>query len=192
MPIFDDDATERIRNVVRRIEADYADNTPADSQNFGDQPLQWVKLTSDINSTTHLASGNPGRWTAAGNGFLAPDTNTTRIIRDTTNASTATNSNWVLCRPIGSDNGTVWEMLLTGAGSPGLGIGVLTSPLSQGSSANFAPWTCSNGSFSAIGGSDQKVYDWLLKVGAAALNSNSRFVYLTIGDTKVLTEAECP
>lgn len=84
---------------------------------------------------------------------------------------------------------------LCGVIMPGVtvqGIGKLTASLSQGGHATFEPWTVSGGTFSDTGNADETVYDWLMKAGATALASGKKIVYVKIGDTNVLTEAECP
>ena len=191
MPSFNDDAVERIRQVVRYVEANVADNVGTHHLNSDDDPLVWMKLTTAINTTTGVANANPGVWSSAGNGSLSADTNTNRQIRDTTNGCKATNGSWVICRPIGSDNGTVWEPLASLV-SAAIFIGKLSSVLNQGSSANCTPWSCSNGSFAATGNADVEVYDWLMKASSAGSNSGKKITYTTIGDTLVVTEVECP
>ena len=73
---------------------------------------------------------------------------------------------------------------------PAICIGKLDGPLAQGSSAKVSKWTCAGGSFSDTG-DNVTAYDWLMKSGATAIVSGKKVVYVMIGDTIVILEAEC-
>jgi hypothetical protein len=75
--------------------------------------------------------------------------------------------------------------------SAGICIGKLDGSLSQGSYATVSKWTCAGGSFSDTG-DNVTAYDWLMKSGATAIASGKKVVYVMIGDTMVILEAECP
>lgn len=114
MPRFDQNACDRIAEVVRRFEATYDDLGGPGGPNPGADNLRWYQLTEDLDSETHEAAANPGRWTASGDGgkgSLAADTSITRTVRDTLGDKTADAGDWLLCRPLGSANGMVWEIV---------------------------------------------------------------------------------
>ena len=92
---------------------------PVQLQQFADvKPYalpMWYQLTEDLGHTiAHEASANPGQWDASGNsgaGSLSVDTSTTLTVTDTLGTRTGGNGCWARCRPVGADNGTVWEIV---------------------------------------------------------------------------------
>jgi hypothetical protein len=80
---------------------------------LGSNDLAWYKLTENIGDTVAGdASANPGVWDMTGWGSLTADTGTTITVTDTLGTRTGQgNGKWALCRPVGSENGTVLEVL---------------------------------------------------------------------------------
>ena len=152
MPKFSQASCDRISRVVQRFEADFADNTGPDGGHVGvSQPwLQWYELTTAFDPTTHEADAHPVRWLApanSGNGEYTADTSVTRTVRDTTQQSGAGVGDWVLCRPIGSTNGTVWEVVGLPAGRKRVKLDALWTATSEtDGSATASVWSWDSGS----------------------------------------------
>ena len=156
------------------------------------KPEFWFKLTEDLGDTTaHQASANIGVWSTSGDGSLSADTGHEHTVTDTLGTRTGGSGKWVLCRPIGSANGTVWEIVGWEQAEDDSILGKLSGTLSQGGSASMAVWAW-NGSAFAATGDTVAVYDWLMKVGVAAIASGKKIASKKMGGIYVVWEAECP
>ncbi len=115
MPEFDSKSCDRIAATVLRVEGHFTDESSPGGHPFdGGAQLEWFQLTSGFSGSPREADANPGKWSASadsGKGELTADTEVTRKVRDTTGGSAAGTGQWVLCRAIGSVNGTVWEVV---------------------------------------------------------------------------------
>ena len=120
MPSFDAQSRKRISAVVRHVEAQGLDVTGQDAKFRGGSPLVWFLLTEDFDADdNNRAKANPGMWTAtanSGDGALEAEPVAWYYVRDTTGQSGAGEGDWVMCRAIGSENGTVWEVVTCGLG----------------------------------------------------------------------------
>jgi hypothetical protein len=106
---FTDSAARAIVDTVGRIRAQ-TNNQPAPFPGAqGEQPFRWFKLTADL-AANGSADAHPMNWSAADGGYTA-DTSTTRTVTDTLGLFSGSTDDLVLCRPIGSSDGTVWEVV---------------------------------------------------------------------------------
>ncbi len=115
---FDDQSTKRISAVVRAVEATGISNIPAIQKHPAEGEFLWFVLVEDFDSNKE-ANAEPRNWTASANsgaGEYQPDPAVRYIVRDTTGQSGASEGSWVLCRPVGSENGTVWEPVVVTTG----------------------------------------------------------------------------
>ena len=114
MPAFNPKAVERIRNVVKYVEGNVPGLTKQAPRQVESLPWNWWVLTEDLDSDTHEAAANPLEWYVSrndGDGEYSQDISTFKV-RDTLENSGAVAGDIVLCRPIGSENGTVLEIVL--------------------------------------------------------------------------------
>ena len=121
MPPFDNKSNQRISKSVQWTESQQ-DNTRPGAQKYpANIPLVWFLLIEDFDEDRE-ALGAPGNWSAsadnvgdgtgtpvAGGGFLTADPVARYVLRDTTGHIGASEGSWVCCRPLGTDNGNVWE-----------------------------------------------------------------------------------
>lgn len=118
MPDFSGRDKQRIVNTVQSVERMVADNSGRGPMHYLEQGLSWYRLTEEFDPDTHEAVANPGKWLPDDNdndGQLTAEI-TTCTVRDTTEQCGAGEGDWVLCRPIGSRNGTVLEIVSAGKG----------------------------------------------------------------------------
>lgn len=118
MPGFTLKSAERIAHVVRKAEAEGIDLRTLAARDRGQPGWQWFLLTDDFDAD-RLAPAKYGRWAASendGDGELSADPIAWTYVRDTTGQSNASEGSWVMCRPIGSENGTVWEIVTSTQG----------------------------------------------------------------------------
>ena len=111
MPVFDNQSTKRIAAVVQAVEATGIDNLPPIQKDRTGSDLVWFLLIEDFDDDDN-AQGSPGNWAASGDsgdGELTADLVARYTVRDTTGSCGATEGSWVCCRPLGTDNGSVWE-----------------------------------------------------------------------------------
>jgi hypothetical protein len=78
------------------------------------------------------ATAHPVDWIASANGGAGGyyvDTTTTYNVEESTGLSSYTSGQWLLCRPVVSENGGVWEPV-TGGGSPTISCALYPLPFS--------------------------------------------------------------
>ncbi|MGA2035885.1 MAG: hypothetical protein ABSG68_26860 [Thermoguttaceae bacterium] len=128
------DAVDRISAAVRGYETRLQDQQPIQNGYVESQPLRWMVLTADLPAATTTtiagtsititvpagptvdapANANPADWQAYGNsgaGGYVVDTATDYFVAETTGKRSYSQGEWVLCRPMGSGNGFIWEPL---------------------------------------------------------------------------------
>lgn len=121
MPQFDNKSVARISAVVQKVENDGISNVPPKQGAFPTSGLLWFLLTEDFDENLE-ALGSPGNWSASednvgdgtgtpvtGGGFLTADPVARYTVRDTTKHSGAGEGDWVMCRWLGAEAGSVWE-----------------------------------------------------------------------------------
>lgn len=116
MPEFTKRGRERIHAVVRTVEATGQDARTRPITSYTPQSLRWFMVSVAIDPDTHEGEGYIGEWSASaddGAGELSRSVFKSYTIRDTTGQCSAAEGEWVLCRPIGSLDGNVWEILST-------------------------------------------------------------------------------
>jgi hypothetical protein len=143
MPIFSRDACDRIGRAVRTVETRFDDNGGPHGRYSGDQPLLWLVLTANLAAATGsspltpaTASANPANWDATANsgaGGYTIDTSTTLTVVEATGQRSFASGTWLLCRPLGSNNGMLWEPVEFSQGGA-LRHGTLAAALSVGNS----------------------------------------------------------
>ncbi len=159
---FDDQSTKRISAVVRDVESQGVSNLPPIQKHPADGQFLWFVLVEDFDASTHEAEAEPRNWTASANsgaGEYRPDPAVRYTVRDTTEQSGASEGSWVLCRPIGTENGTVWEPITVTGGTL---FAKLDATLNAGSSCEASIWS---GDPLADSGANETVYDWFLESG---------------------------
>ena len=137
MQVYSAQARERIGRVVRDYEANSADGTTQQPKHFGGQLWSWWVLTEPLDADTHEAKAHPLEWYVKGNsgdGEYEQDISF-YMVRDTLENSGATAGSIVLCRPIGSENGTVLEIVV----GPKLIPIMLKTSLTPGGTADAYP-----------------------------------------------------
>ena len=125
---FDKKSTERIADVVRKVENDGINNFSRPDSPVGPCRLLWFLLIEDFDENRE-ALGIPGNWAAsadnegdgtgtpvAGGGFLTADSVARYTVRDTTGTIGARNGSWVACQWLGTENGSVWEPVSSSGG----------------------------------------------------------------------------
>jgi hypothetical protein len=119
---------ERIAAAVHAYESAPQDLSSADHPESEDQPLRWMVLTAALPAATQTlvsaglyitvpsvpssANANPACWQANGNsgaGGYCIDTTLNYAVAETTGKRSYASGDWVLCRPMGSQNGWFWE-----------------------------------------------------------------------------------
>jgi len=187
MPSFDRDACQRIAAVVRAVEQHFRDlGIPLDTS-LADSPLRWFLLVTALDPDTHEAEARFGVWDAtadSGAGALAADVFMTTTVRDTTGQMALGEGAWVICRAIGSDNGTVWE-ILQGAGSS-VQTGILNGPLTRRGTASVSIHTSEGDT-----GEDVEAVDWMLLTGET-LPATSHVIIAYCADRWVVINSDCP
>ena len=136
MPIYNAQAHERIDRVVHAVEDSIDDGTTPDTNYLGAQPWVWWVLTEDLDPDTHEATANPLEWYVkrnSGDGEYAQDISFFTV-RDTLENSGAREGSIVLCRPIGSENGTVLEIVFCVDGQAKRCSAILTADAGPGES----------------------------------------------------------
>lgn len=141
--IYSDLARTRIDNVVKHVESGMVDLT---AQGRGRAvPLRsvWFELDEDLDSETYTAEATMCVWSASvedGNGDLTA-TGETFTVRDTTKGKlTVAAGDWVRCRPLGSLNGTVWEIITGNSSCSSTVVMTLIEPLNAGGTAQAIPY----------------------------------------------------
>ena len=113
MPQFNADAVTRISATVRRSE--HNDQSRGTIRRDGQPDLVWHQLIDNFGvEIDDLATGKPGAWKPDendGDGEYQADYVIIHDIRDPHGNSGAKAGDWVLCRPIGTTNGVVWEVM---------------------------------------------------------------------------------
>ena len=140
MPILNQQSIDRIAGVVRTVETRFEDATVPDAQSDS-QDLRWFKLTEPLDADAFTARANPGRWNATandGDGEMTDEDDYAQTVLDTTHSSGATKGDWVLCRPIGSTNGAVWEIV---GFSPRDRYGKTDAALTAGGKVTVSLWS---------------------------------------------------
>jgi len=141
MPAFNPKAVERIRNVVKYVEGNVPGLTKQAPRQVESLPWNWWVLTEDLDSDTHEAAANPLEWYVSrndGDGEYSQDISTFKV-RDTLENSGAVAGDIVLCRPIGSENGTVLEIVLPRS-EPRLAWATTTGDGDISSVTGVEPW----------------------------------------------------
>lgn len=118
MPGFNLKSCERISRVVRQVESQGVDARTPPTKWHGGEFDRWFLLIEDFDEDG-WAAAKFARWYATendGDGEIAADPIAWTYVRDTIGGSDATEGDWVLCRPIGSENGTVWEIIVVAGG----------------------------------------------------------------------------
>ena len=137
MKVYNETARGRIDRVVRAVEANFDDATTKYPKFLATQPWLWWVLIENLDPDTHEAPANPLEWYVKendGDGEYVQDISVYKV-RDTLKNSGAVAGSIVLCRPIGSENGTVWEIVLC----PGPTPFMLKTSLTPGGTADAYP-----------------------------------------------------
>jgi len=143
MPPFDLRSQRRISDVVRHVESEWIDTSAGRPPYRGNAHWVWFLLTEDFDpDDNYRAKAKPGNWSAAANsgaGELSAEPVAWYYVRDTTKHSNAGEGDWVLCRPIGSVDGLVWEVV-----TPGVGFDRCTCKLAEEMTADLQGFTVDN------------------------------------------------
>jgi hypothetical protein len=114
MPRLSQGSIDRIGAVVKTVETQFADLGTDRTRTLHVDQFRWMQLTEEFDATTWLADANPGIWSPAdnsGDGEMLADIVVSHIVCDSTRTSRAHTGDWVLCRPLGTANGPVWEIV---------------------------------------------------------------------------------
>ena len=120
------DTVDRIYAAVRGHETRLAEQGQDLDRFEESQPLRWYVLTQDLAAATTITSGgitltvpgavdgNPCEWQAAANGGSGGyyvNTSLTHSCAETTTKAAYPKGTWVLCRPMMTPSGALWEVI---------------------------------------------------------------------------------
>lgn len=162
MPSFDSKSCQRIQDVVLQVESTTVDGQFSLPEGRMGSPWRWFLLTECFGSSTHEAAAKLGTWSASangGDGELTAAATAEFTIRDTTETGAAGDGDWVRARPLGSENGQVWELVGNDGGAK---FATLNGDLLTGGSAEAS---ILSGAPLADSGNDATVYDCFLEAG---------------------------
>jgi hypothetical protein len=114
MPAYNDKARARIDRVVKAVEANFADLRSSGQKYGSPSAFRWFELTEAFDSETHEATAKIITWSASANGGEGQlDVSEDEFeVRDTTLGKWGGgDGDWVLCRPVGANAYTVWEVV---------------------------------------------------------------------------------
>ena len=189
MPPFDAKSNKRIAQSVHWTEAQREDTRPDVQKYPANIPLVWFLLIEDFDDDGN-AEAAPGSWSASaddGDGELTAEPVARYTVRDTTGHSGATEGSWVCCRPLGSENGMIWEPISSIASATK--FAKLDADQNQGSSCTASIWS---GDPLADSGNNETVYDWFLE-SSMKLSSGSKVVLTRISGKWYVTQSDtCP
>ena len=113
------DAGQRIAAAIHQTEDAIQPLAQEPDRYLESQPLRWMVLTEDLAAATtgsittpSFAAANPANWQAAANGGTGGyvvDTAVTYTVAETTGLADYHAGDWLLCRPLGTTGGFVWE-----------------------------------------------------------------------------------
>ena len=113
------DAGQRIAAAIHQTEDAIQPLAQEPDRYLESQPLRWMVLTEDLAAATtgsittpSFAAANPANWQAAANGGTGGyvvDTAVTYTVAETTGLADYHAGDWLLCRPLGTKGGFVWE-----------------------------------------------------------------------------------
>lgn len=130
--------------AVQAVEQQMLDNRPQRHGYGAPSQWRWFELTGEMDTDTYTVEGKIIEWRASansGDGELQV-TEDTYNVRDTTFGKwNVGEGDWVFCRPIGSNNYTVWEIVATASSAydrcTALAYGAISG--STGTVDNVAP-----------------------------------------------------
>jgi len=168
MPMLDNASIERIRRSVQITEQRFEDSTTPEDTTGNEQELAWFVLQECLTAdNNYAANAAPCIWDATandGNGEMSDDedANNVQTIVDASRVSGATVGDRVLCRPLGTQNGMVWEIL---GCTPRDHYGITDTTLTANGNCTVSIWSHTagangaNGTWSDTGDNQEDVYD---------------------------------